>query len=71
MSISDGLGSRKQETLADTIVTLARGDDGFVASEIIKKMLKVNIDHEYKLTNLVASFPGFTRALVLRPIRNA
>ena len=41
MSISDGLGSRKLEILADTAVTLEQSTEGAVVTEIIKKMLKV------------------------------
>ena len=41
MSISDGLGSRKLEVLADTTVMLEQGSEGVLASEIIKRMLKV------------------------------
>ena len=43
MSISDGLGSRKAEVLADTAVTLEQGEDGLVATEIIKKLLSVRL----------------------------
>ena len=50
MSISDGLGSRKLEVLADTTVTLEQGNNGMVATEIIKRMLKV--------TQLLHSFGG-------------
>ena len=50
MSISDGLGSRKLEVLADTTVTLEQGNSGMVATEIIKRMLKV--------TQLLHSFGG-------------
>ena len=41
MSISDGLGSRKLEVLADTAVTLEQSTEGAVVTEVIKKMLKV------------------------------
>ena len=41
MSISDGLGSRKLEVLADTAVTLEQSTDGAVVTEIIRKILKV------------------------------
>ena len=41
MGISDGLGSRKLEVLADTAVTLEQSADGAVVIEVIKKMLKV------------------------------
>ena len=41
MGIADGLGSRKLEVLADTTVTLEQGNNGMVATEIIKRMLKV------------------------------
>lgn len=41
MSISDGLGSRKLEVLADTAVTLEQSTDGAVVTEVIKKILKV------------------------------
>jgi neurofibromin 1 len=41
MGISDGLGSRKLEVLADTAVTLEQSANGAVVTEVIKKMLKV------------------------------
>lgn len=41
MSISDGLGSRKLEILADTAVTLEQNTEGAVVTEVIKKILKV------------------------------
>ena len=41
MGISDGLGSRKLEVLADTAVTLEQNTEGSIVTEIIKKMLKV------------------------------
>ena len=41
MGISDGLGSRKLEVLADTAVTLEQGTSGAVVTEVVKKMLKV------------------------------
>lgn len=43
MGISDGLGSRKLEVLADTAVTLEQTTEGAVVTEVIKKMLKVNL----------------------------
>ena len=42
MGLSDGLGSRKVEVLADTAVTLEQGEDGVVATEVIKKLLSVS-----------------------------
>ena len=42
MGVSEGLGSRKVEVLADTAVTLEQGQDGVVASEVIKKLLSVS-----------------------------
>lgn len=42
MGIREGLRSRKVEVLADTVVTLEQGVDGVVASEIIRRMLKVS-----------------------------
>lgn len=41
MGITNGLGSRKVEVLADTVVTLEQGTEGVVATEVIKKLLKV------------------------------
>ena len=41
MGIANGLGSRKVEVLADTVVTLEQGTEGLVATEVIKKLLKV------------------------------
>ena len=41
MGLREGLRSRKVEILADSTVTLEQGTDGVVASEVIKKMLKV------------------------------
>ena len=41
MGITTGLGSRKVEVLADTVVTLEQGTEGLVATEVIKKLLKV------------------------------
>ena len=41
MGISDGLGSRKLEVLADTAVTLEQNTEGAVVTEVIKKILKV------------------------------
>ena len=49
MSISDGLGSRKLEVLADTAVTLEQSTDGAVTTEVIKKILKVTIKYSYRL----------------------
>lgn len=49
MGISDGLGSRKAEVLADTAVTLEQGEDGAVATEIIKKLLSVRWSEEQYL----------------------
>ena len=43
MGVAEGLGSRKVEVLADTAVTLEQGQDGFVASEVIKKLLSVSV----------------------------
>ena len=43
MGISDGLGSRKLEVLADTAVTLEQSANGAVVTEVIKKMLKVHM----------------------------
>ena len=43
MGVADGLGSRKVEVLADTAVTLEQGEEGIVASEIIKKLLSVSL----------------------------
>ena len=48
MSISDGLGSRKLEVLADTAVTLEQSTDGAVTTEVIKKILKVTIKYSYR-----------------------
>jgi len=42
MGVSEGLGSRKVEVLADTAVTLEQGQDGVVAAEVIKKLLSVS-----------------------------
>ena len=44
--MSDGLGSRKVEVLADTAVTLEQGEEGVVATEIIKKLLNVRRERE-------------------------
>ena len=41
MGITNGLGSRRVEVLADTVVTLEQGTEGLVATEVIKKLLKV------------------------------
>ena len=46
MGVSDGLGSRKVEVLADTAVTLEQGGEGVVASEVIKKLLSVSVERE-------------------------
>ena len=42
MGVADGLGSRKVEVLADTAVTLEQGEEGVVATEVIKKLLSVS-----------------------------
>ena len=42
MGITNGLGSRRVEVLADTVVTLEQGTEGLVATEVIKKLLKVS-----------------------------
>ena len=42
MGVKEGLGSRKVEVLADTAVTLEQGEDGNVASEVLKKLLSVS-----------------------------
>ena len=52
MGISDGLGSRKLEVLADTTVTLEQGNTGEVVNEVVKKILKVLHTHK-KLCTLV------------------
>ena len=41
MGIANGLGSKRVEVLADTVVTLEQGTEGLVATEVIKKLLKV------------------------------
>ena len=41
--VSNGLGSRKVEVLADTAVTLEQGEEGIVATEVIKKLLSVSV----------------------------
>ena len=43
MGMTDGLGSRKVEVLADTAVTLEQGEDGIVVTEILKKLLSVSM----------------------------
>ncbi|CAI8022725.1 Neurofibromin [Geodia barretti] len=50
MSISDGLGSRKLEVLADTAVTLEQSTDGAVTTEVIKKILKTIAHTSDKVT---------------------
>ena len=52
MSISDGLGSRKLEVLADTAVTLEQSTEGAVVTEVIKKMLKVCSSGIYKCVHI-------------------
>ena len=47
MGITNGLGSRKVEVLADTVVTLEQGTEGLVATEVIKKLLKVRMNPEH------------------------
>lgn len=44
MGVSEGLGNRKVEVLADTAVTLEQGEDGLVASEVIQKLLSVSAE---------------------------
>ncbi len=41
MGLREGLRSRKVEVLADTTVSLEQGQVGVVATEVIKKILKV------------------------------
>ena len=41
MGLREGLRSRKVEVLADTTVSLEKGQMGVVATEVIKKILKV------------------------------
>ena len=41
MGIVEGLGSRKVEVLADSAVTLEQGNEGVVATQVVKWMLKV------------------------------
>jgi len=43
MGMREGLRSRKVDILADTIVTLEQGTEGAVATEVIKKILKVSL----------------------------
>ena len=59
MGITNGLGSRKVEVLADTVVTLEQGTEGLVATEVIKKLLKVPLSLSLSL-DLPLCIPNFT-----------
>lgn len=63
--MSDGLGSRKVEVLADTAVTLEQGKDGLVASEIIKKLLSTIAHTSNKVVSTLDSHTLWAELTVL------